>query len=88
MKIHIDTENKTIKVEERVSLNELMQELAKIFPDGEWREWDLEPMVKEIINWYPNYPTYPIIADPTCPTSPIYPFWYSTYTSSDGTLPK
>lgn len=42
MKIQIDTTNKSIKVEESVSLKELTDSLEKLLPNGEWKEFTLQ----------------------------------------------
>lgn len=54
MKIQLDTENKTIKIEEEVNLNELVEMVKKLLPDGEWQIYKLEPMIQ---NNYLNLPT-------------------------------
>jgi len=71
MKLQLDTVNKTIKLEEKVNLNDLFELLQKILPDI-WKEFTLE--INSVINWtspivikeYPIYPT----------TWPNYP-WYT-----------
>ena len=42
MKIQIDTNAKTIKVEGRVKLADLFDQLQKFFPNGEWEEYEIE----------------------------------------------
>lgn len=42
MKIQIDTEQKTIKLEQGANLSKLLDFLEKIFPDGEWKGYTLE----------------------------------------------
>lgn len=67
MKLQIDTVNKTLKIEEAVNLNELIDALDKLFPNQEWKGYKLESTI--INNWsnpividrwpynpYPNYP--------------------------------
>ncbi len=84
----IDTKNKTIKIEGKVSLEELagtIKELIKRFPKGEWKEYALEPYknnfeVKEVIK------TPRVIRDdvyePFKPYECIPPPW--TVTCTDG----
>lgn len=70
MKIQLDTTNKTIKVEEKVNLKELLDAVKKLFPNNEWKEYSLE--TNTVINWSSNpiiirdytYPTYPWINTP------------------------
>ena len=78
MKIQIDTDNKTIKLEDNISLNELFKKIKKLFPDNEWKEYKLEtnttiqtcynPIKYIEIEKYkdPIYPPYPWI---TCETT-------------------
>jgi hypothetical protein len=42
MKLQLDTNNKTIKVEEQVGLAELVEILDKLLPNGEWKEYQLQ----------------------------------------------
>jgi hypothetical protein len=87
MKLQINTETKTIKIEDKVNLTELFDLLNKMFPNQEWREFSLETN-NTIIDWkqpivinyppYPNYQIYPWITIPisapnTDPTYPIFP---------------
>ena len=71
MKIQLDTEQKTIKVEENVNLQELMAELKKRFPNGEWKEYQLT-MGETIIGW--PYPVYPHPQYSFYPQYPITPY--------------
>jgi len=76
MKLQLDTQNKTIKVDEDVNLGDLVKHLDKLLPKdspfGHWKEYQIQ--TNTIINNYSN----PIIIDqwkyPTSPwwTSPIY----------------
>lgn len=84
MKIQLDTTNKTIKVEESVSLKELTEALEKLLPNGEWKEFKLE--TKTVIQ---SWSAPIIIRERTWPhwwNSP----WYSTgnhlYNSGDSQL--
>ena len=42
MKIQLDTQAKTIKLEDRVKLDEFVKLLNKLLPQGEWKEFTLE----------------------------------------------
>ena len=53
MKIQLDFDRKAIKVENNVNFGEFMKKIKQIFPNGEWKEFDLETNVS--INWYPQY---------------------------------
>lgn len=72
MKIQLDTNAKTIKVEEDVNLSELISKLKKLLPKGEWKEYTLQS--NTTIQWY----TYPYI---------IYnynkPFWQQPIVTYD-----
>jgi len=48
MKFQLDTTNKTIKVEEKIKLSELIETLEKMFPKEEWKEFALE--ISTIVN--------------------------------------
>ena len=51
MKLQIDTENKTVKIDSNILLSGLFNALESLFPDGAWEELTLE--VNSIIstNW-------------------------------------
>ena len=49
MKIQIDTIAKTIKVEGRVKLADLFDQLQSFFPNGEWEDYDIE--TNTVIQW-------------------------------------
>lgn len=49
MKLQIDTSNKIIRIEERVNLKELIDNLNKLFPKNSWYEYDLDG--SPIYNW-------------------------------------
>jgi hypothetical protein len=62
MKLQIDTEAKTIAIEETIELDELIKALRVMFPNDEWKKYKLEPKV--ITNWWnpiiiDRYPSYP-----------------------------
>ena len=69
MKLQIDTENKTIKVDENVLFGDLVKVLNKLLPK-EWRNYTLESNTT-IYSWYPHYTYYyptiePIKWEVTC----------------------
>lgn len=70
MKIQIDTEAKTIKLEGQVNLSEFVEKVEKLFPDGAWKEYKLETNTV-IHNWanpivIRDYPVWPYRH---------YPYW-------------
>jgi len=74
MKIQIDTNEKTLTIEQDLKISELIEVLNKLFPDGEWKEYTLKTEI--INNW-----TYPIYIEryPSCPGywKTIFPYpWY------------
>ena len=78
MKIQIDTNAKTIKIDGNVKLSDLFDVLQKFFPNGEWEDYDLE--TNTVINNWGN----PIIIN----NPYLYPWWYkgNTYiVSASGT---
>lgn len=70
MKIQIDTAAKTIKVEGKVKLSALFDQLEKFFPEGEWEDYDIETNTTIVWSnpivwqtglyrpWYYENPTY------------------------------
>jgi hypothetical protein len=69
MKLQIDTIAKTIKIEEKVNLGEFVEKIEILFPDGQWKEYNLEVAI--INNW-----VNPIIIDRSIPfVYPAQPFW-------------
>lgn len=65
MKLQLDTENKKIKLESTVKLKDLVKTLNSLFPNKEWKDYDLETNTT-IVGW-----TNPIIINP-----PYYqPYW-------------
>lgn len=80
MKLQIDTENKTIKIEEAVNIDKFIKMVKKLFPNNEWKEYELE--VGTITYWTNPYPIiYPL----TYPTDP-YPWWQPTTISESTTI--
>ena len=43
MKLQIDTNSKTIKIEGTVSLLELTETLERLFPNGVWKTFSRDP---------------------------------------------
>lgn len=88
MKIQLDTNNKTILIEEDVNLHELYETLNSILPDGKWREFTLK--MTKIREWKD-----PIIINPNpyspqpntpSPYPPNYPqIWYTNTSSNSNT---
>jgi hypothetical protein len=70
MKIQLDTDNKTIKLDSDVKLSELIETLEKLLPKGLWKNFTLETNVT-INNW-----SNPIVIERK--TVPYYPpgIWY------------
>ena len=59
MKLQLDTDTKTIKLEEKVNLGDLFNKLEEILPELKWREFELE--MGSITNWVNPWvvPIYP-----------------------------
>lgn len=68
MKLQIDTSLKTIKVEHLTNFGDLITALAGMFPDGQWREYSLDPGI--IINWKDPY----VIKTPASNPHQQFPF--------------
>ncbi len=73
MKIQLDTESKTIRIENDVLLSKLVETLNKILPNGEWKKFTLQTHTV-IQHWHD-----PIIIEkyvqPYIPYKPWQP-WY------------
>jgi hypothetical protein len=76
MKIQLDTENKTIKLEKDVVLSTLIETLEKLLPHGEWKEFTLE--TNTVIHHWSNPVVIPSVIPYPVPPSPRphWP-WYS-----------
>lgn len=74
MKINIDTNAKTIHIEENVKIDKLVMELESLFPNGLWKEYTLNTNVIFNTNYIPYYPQTPV--NPYNP--PFYPTVYGT----------
>lgn len=66
MKIQLDTENKTITIEEDINLNDFMERINILLPGGLWREFTLK--ITKIKEW-----SDPIVVPSTTPNIPTYP---------------
>lgn len=69
MKLQLDTENKTIKLDEKIKFVDLIKTLNSLFPDESWREYTLE--TTSITYWSSPITIQPYIQ----PYNPNYP-WY------------
>ena len=70
MRIQVDTKENTIRVDENINLGELIKDLNKLFPKGEWKKYTIETNSQWY--WYP-YPTYQPCIDWT-KLNPIDPY--------------
>lgn len=75
MKLQIDTSAKTIKLEESIKLDTLINALNEMFPNNGWREFTL--LTNITIEWK----NIPIIIQPSYPYR--YP-WYQPYYGTMG----
>ena len=75
MRIQLDTKEKTVRLEEKVNLDDLFKTLKKLLPNDEWKGFTLE--INSTIVW-----TNPIIINPYIPINP-YPWYNPTYITSD-----
>ena|ERR1035437_10314346 len=78
MKIQLDTNNKTIRLEESINLDELFELLNKILSGNMWKEYSLETS-NSSDQQSPIIINEPYIPQPINP-NPIYPyqkFWYT-----------
>lgn len=84
MKLQIDTDNKTVTIDETLNLGELLDALYVMFPKFAWREYAIVP-VKVIEHWtspviipwiqQPVLPWYtPVMVPLTNPTTSPNPF--------------
>lgn len=81
MKIQIDTKEKTIRLEEQVSLTEFIELTKRLFPNGEWKDYKLIPNETIISQRFP-------IIDMTPFNSPDTIIYDSTpYVNCEGKLP-
>ena len=79
MKLQLDTEQKTIKIDQNVKLSELFEILEKMLPNGLWKEYTLEVGVQivwaeeKFVPINPALPNLPPIPYPNQPWNPINP---------------
>lgn len=62
MKITIDREQKLIKIEEKVNLNDFIKELDELLPNNKWKEYSLECTYTQNI-WNPPFYERPYYND-------------------------
>jgi len=72
MKFQIDTNLKTIKLEEKALLKDVLDIMKAMFPN-DWKEYTIE--TNTIINWV-NYPTIRYVK----PWWDLQPYWINGYT--------
>ncbi len=75
MKIQIDTDHKTIKIENDVSIEKLLNTLKKLFPNNEWKEFTLQ--TNTVIERFHS----PIVVEKW--REPYYPWWSTRYYSQN-----
>jgi len=84
MKLQLDTENKTIKLESSVELSKLVETLESLLPGGKWKEFTLQT------NTTITYGSYPVIIDRLVGRPWYERPWYvtcqSTTLSNGGTI--
>lgn len=83
MKLQIDTEKKTIKIEEAVNLGAFYEVIKQLLPG-----WELYTLLPEVVtNWLNPIIIKPIYPDPW-PLTPWQPYqpWYTYCDSQPGTF--
>lgn len=78
MRIQLDTTNKTIKLENSVSLKEFFSKIKKLLPNNEWQQFTLE--TNTTITYWSN----PIVIERTYPRWEWEPYKSPWYVSSSG----
>lgn len=81
MKLQIDTEKKTIKLENDILLEKLISGLNKMFPNKEWKKFTLETNTT-----ITHFPSQTIIKQ--YPVYPSRPFWEYPWITYDSTSAK
>lgn len=76
MKIQLDTDRKTIKLEDNVLLSKLVETLNKLLPNKEWKKFTLETHTT-ITHWHE-----PIVVEKW--HEPVYPWYQPNYYSTIG----
>lgn len=74
----VDLENKSIVVEDTVPIDKFIENLEKLVPKEEWKDWSIG--LSNIIYWYPTYP----IINPYVPAYPIEQYEISIVESFNG----
>ena len=82
MKLQLDLDNKVISLEERVNLLELYNTLERLFPQGEWKEFNIEAGITVSIKSDPQ-PYIPYIPIFPSPTTTPYPWWANPVITCD-----
>jgi hypothetical protein len=90
MKIQIDTDNKTVTIEEDVLLHIFYEQINSLLPGGLWREYTLK--VTKITEWInpitidrPYTPdVIPMTTPNTTPYPGIQPIWYKSPHTTSG----
>lgn len=80
MKIQLDTDKKTIKLEDDVVLSKLIDTLESLLPNGKWKEFELQTHTT-ITHW-----NQPYIIRETVRPSPWEQPWITWYTAKDNTM--
>lgn len=73
MKLQLDTENKTIKLESTVELAKLVETLESLLPNGKWKEFTLQ--TNTTITYWQN----PIVIEKYVSPRPYWQPWYRPY---------
>lgn len=76
MKIQLDTKSKSIKIEEKVNINEFFKIIKQMLPNDSWKEYSFETAV--ITNWY-----NPIYYQPYVTSPATYPWTTMEYFSNN-----
>lgn len=69
LQVNFDGDKKVAKIEENVKMRDLICNLEKLFPDGSWKDFELETNTT-IYNW-----RNPVFIERS-PTYPAYPYWW------------
>lgn len=79
MKLIIDFTNKTVEIPQDAPIQEVFEQLEKIVPKEEWKNWKMK--TERTTEYYPIYPSYPYYR--------TYPWWdgyYWRYDTTGGTV--
>lgn len=75
MKFVIDIDSKEITIEQDCNLGELVSQLKAMFPQGEWRTYNVRPKVIEVERYNTVYVDRYVETPQLFPTYPQYPFY-------------